>query len=75
MTPGNYYEFKVTSINAIGESAYSVKIRIIAASVPDAPINLVLVSQSKNSLAFSWTKGGTGGSVITDHQVFWDGGN
>lgn len=44
LTPGNYYEFKVTTINAIGESAYSVKIRIIAASVPDAPVNLVLVS-------------------------------
>ena len=75
LTAGNYYEFKVTAVNAIGESAYSVKIRIIAASVPDAPINLVMVSQSKTSLAFSWTKGGNGGSVITDHKVFWDGGD
>ena len=41
---GTYYEFKVVAKNAIGDSAFSTKIRIIAASVPDAPVSLALVS-------------------------------
>jgi hypothetical protein len=47
ITAGSFYEFKVVAINAIGDSAFSVKLRVIAASVPGAPINLALISQSR----------------------------
>ncbi len=44
ITAGAYYEFKVVAKNAIGDSAFSVKLRVIAASVPDPPISLALIS-------------------------------
>lgn len=37
---GSYYEFKVSAVNDISESVLSSKIRVIAASFPDPPINL-----------------------------------
>jgi Fibronectin type III domain len=45
---GTYYEFKVVAKNAIGDSTFSTKLRVIAASVPDAPVSLALASQSKS---------------------------
>lgn len=44
ITAGAYYEFKVVAKNAIGDSAFSVKLRVIAASVPNPPISLALIS-------------------------------
>jgi hypothetical protein len=40
LTPGLYYKFKVTARNEVGSSVYSEEISILAAKVPDAPINL-----------------------------------
>ena len=38
LVPGEYYEFKVSAVNAIGESDISASVRIIASTVPDAPL-------------------------------------
>lgn len=72
---GTFYEFKVVAKNAIGDSSFSSKLRVIAASFPDAPISLSLVSQSHSSISFSWQDGWNGGSPILDYEVYWDGGN
>ena len=45
LTPGSTYKFKVTARNAVGSSAESVPVEILAAQVPDAPINLVNVPE------------------------------
>lgn len=48
----------------------------IAASVPSAPLDLVLVSQSTTSITFAWTpNGNNGGSPVTDYQIFWNQGS
>jgi hypothetical protein len=40
LTPGTTYKFKVTSRNSVGYSLESEEIEILAAKVPDAPIDL-----------------------------------
>jgi hypothetical protein len=75
ITPGITYEFKVVATNSIGDSAFSTKLRVIAASLPDPPINLAKTSQTKTSLSFTWQNGNSGGSAITDYIVYWDAGN
>lgn len=37
LVPGNYYRFRVSAVNSIGESDQSETIVMIAATVPDAP--------------------------------------
>ena len=42
ITTGDYYQFRVTAINSVGNSDYSSDFSIIAATVPvDAPNDLV----------------------------------
>jgi len=62
-------------VNDINESVLSSKIRVIAASFPDPPINLQIVSQAKSTITFSWEAGATGGSPIRDYLVYGDQGN
>ena len=64
---GVYYEFKVLAVNYVGDSALSSKIRVIAASFPEPPLSLTLVSQSKTQITFSWTANDDGGSPIRDY--------
>ena len=72
---GNYYEFKVVAVNSVGDSSPSLKIRVIAASVPSPPINLSLLSQSKTQVTFTWSAGANGGSIIRDYEIFGDEGS
>lgn len=65
----------MVAVNFVGDSSLSAKLRIIAASVPEPPINLTLLSQSKTFISFSWTAGNDGGSVIRDYEVFGDEGD
>lgn len=44
LTEGTYYKFKVIAINSVGSSLASPEVEIKSAVVPDAPINLTLVS-------------------------------
>lgn len=61
--------------NAIGDGAYSSTIRIIAAAVPDPPINLAKISSTKTSVEFGWDPDANGGSPIRDYVVYWDAGD
>jgi hypothetical protein len=40
LTPGLFYKFKITARNLVGSSLYSEDIEILAAKIPDAPVNL-----------------------------------
>jgi hypothetical protein len=46
-TPGLWYTFRVTAVNAIGEGPYSQSIAILAAEVPDAPTVPTLMQQTE----------------------------
>jgi hypothetical protein len=53
---GKSYFFKVSAINALGEGELSDPFLVVAATVPDSPIELVRneVLTSKTVVAFSW---------------------
>ncbi len=73
LTTGVTYNFKVTAHNAVGESAKSNPVlSVIAAKVPDAPLNLTLVSATSSHIEFSWTSPYNGGSPIVNFVVYWD---
>jgi hypothetical protein len=40
LTSGVYYSFKVTAKNAVGDSEQSAVLAVLAATYPDAPINV-----------------------------------
>jgi hypothetical protein len=47
LIPGEYYQFKVSAVNSIGESEISDPISIIASTVPDAPLTPTSVIEEK----------------------------
>lgn len=70
LTPGLFYKFKVTARNTVGSSLYSEEISILAAKVPDAPINLVNVPAVTTAyqVGLSWQDGPyNGGSPVIDY--------
>ena len=40
LTPGTTYKFKVTARNSVGSSLDSEVVEILAAKIPDVPVNL-----------------------------------
>jgi len=44
LTPGVTYSFKVTARNSVGSSVQSDSLAVLAAKIPDAPINLANVA-------------------------------
>ena len=76
VTPGLRYHFKVLAINAVGSSELSPAVDKIAATIPNAPINLELLSQSATSISFSWQQAANnGGAEVTDYSIWWNGGS
>jgi len=77
LTAGTTYKFKVQGRNTFGYSALSVETSILAAQVPDAPMNLFnqpLVTNSEQ-VGFEWSAGAfNGGSVVIDYRVSYDQG-
>ena len=76
LTPGSYYQFKLRAKNYVGLSPFSRFVRIIAASVPQPPVNLIRVSSTTSSVTFSWSPNAVnGGASVFDYAVYWDGGD
>lgn len=62
--------------NLVGAGLQSAAVSRIAASVPNPPLGLALVSQSTTSITFSWTSNANnGGTPVTDYQVYWNQGS
>ena len=69
---GVYYQFKVTARNTVGSSVDSPKISVIAAKIPDAPINLANVPEITTGyqIGLTWQEGSyDGGNPVQDYQV------
>lgn len=68
LVPGAIYKFTINARNSIGFSLGSSKLEIMAARIPDAPINVVTQSNSSNAWV-SWSSPYNGGSPITAYTV------
>ena len=74
---GKSYFFKISAINSIGEGELSDPFLILAASVPDAPIQLLRndILSTREVVSFTWEQGtGNGGSPVIDYRVSYDQG-
>ena len=72
LTAGTTYKFKVTARNEVGSSLDSEVVEILAAKLPDAPVNLVNVSEVTTAyqVGLSWEEGPyNGGSPVIYYQV------
>jgi hypothetical protein len=72
---GKSYFIKVSAVNSLGEGELSDPFLVVAAAVPDAPIQLTRDNylSSREVIAFSWSEGtGNGGSSIIDYRVSFD---
>lgn len=76
LTPGATYQFKLKAVNYIGAGPFSSIISIIAASVPQPPVNLRRVSLNVDTVVFEWDENpDNGGSTVVDYYIYWDQGN
>jgi beta-glucanase (GH16 family) len=68
LSPGNTYYYRITAVNALGESEMSEEIFVTTPTeltAPSAPTGLYMVSSTENSITISWTQvaGATGYNV------------
>ena len=49
LTAGVTYQFKVSARNSVGSGSYSEAISILAAKIPDAPLNLSDIASVTNA--------------------------
>jgi uncharacterized repeat protein (TIGR02543 family) len=69
LTNGTSYEFKVASVNSVGQSLFTSAISKSPATVPGAPTNLS-PNKSGTSATLTWTApGSNGGASISDYVV------
>ena len=76
IVPGNTYNFKVLAVNSVGQGPLSPLVSRLAATVPNPPTNLQIISQSTTSISFFGSEASNnGGSIVTDFQVWWNAGS
>lgn len=74
VTAGVTYVFKITARNTVGSSLDSDLLTVLAAKVPDSPVNLANVPgiTTGYQIGLSWEDGTyDGGSPIIDYQVIY----
>lgn len=73
---GNNYKFKVLAVNYAGEGPLSVESDfIIAATVPDPPVNLVRLYADNSFMTVGWdTPTYNGGSPVFGFKIYYDMG-
>lgn len=70
---GKTYELRIIAINAVGDSQPSPSKAILAATIPNAPVNLAKVTSTKTSVTLSWSvPTHNGSSNIIGYRVYWD---
>ena len=74
---GKTYKFKVTATNFVGTSDFSEVIAVLAATVPDKPINLQFLPNDSNAyqVALKWESGAyDGGSPLLSYTILYSEG-
>lgn len=76
LTIGNNYVYKVKAVNFAGAGAFSVPSDfIIAAKVPDQPVNLIRLFADNKFITVGWSAPVfDGGTPVFGYKVLWDRG-
>ena len=75
ISDGVNYGIRVAAVNDVGEGQPSETVYIIAAQIPDAPVDLIATAASDVSITIEWTDPAfNGGSDVTDFKVYWNEG-
>jgi hypothetical protein len=75
LAPGTSHSFSVTVVNGAGSSPALTGNQSTLATVPDAPMNLVLGPATSTTITASWTApSNTGGAAISKYTVSVDDG-
>jgi len=75
LVPGVWYVFVVEARNLVGYSLYSESTTILAAQIPDQPINLADVPTItlRDQIGLSWSPPVfNGGSAVIDYRIWFD---
>ena len=71
MIPGQNYDFKVSALNDYGYSDYSELITLLAAYIPDPPLDVETIMDSANNRVYvSWFQDSDNGSPVTSYSVY-----
>lgn len=69
---GYTYNYKITAINAVGESLYSPILSVIAATKPSQPQNLQATSSKSSAVTLAWeSPKSSGGLLITSYTIYY----
>jgi hypothetical protein len=72
---GDFYQFRITARNIIGDSPVSEILQVMAATLPGKPGTPSRLTSTEVSITLQWAPPvDDGGSPITDYQVMWDEG-
>ncbi len=77
LTPGNLYDFSITSVDEYGNVSPAVALSAVAATSPSAVTNLQLSSDGKNPSGIMVNfnaPGSNGGQTITGYKITWSQG-
>jgi subtilisin family serine protease/fibronectin type 3 domain-containing protein len=68
---GTTYYFKVSAVNAVGESALSTEASATPATVPSAPLSLTASPHRAKGVVLTWTAPASdGGVAITGYRIY-----
>lgn len=69
ITEGTTYYYKVSAVNAVGESLMSNEVNARSASIPDAPANLAGTGGYRQ-VALAWSAASPNGSAVTNYKIY-----
>ena len=70
LTGGVYYDIRVVAHNIVGRSDPSGAVRVVAATLPEAPDQPIIVMHSSQIIPIQWTAPDSGGAAITSYAVY-----
>ena len=69
LTPGTFYEYRVSAVNGVGQSAFTdVASETTIPDVPSAPASLAVSSRTDTQQTLSWSAG-TGGGQVEGYEI------
>ena len=70
LTTGKFYQFKLVTVNDVGDSIQSEAVTFVAAAKPGAPSKPYSVATQTNSITVEWSPAPENGTPILQYDVY-----